>query len=168
MKITVKQSSPPLQSPLSFFHSTRKVFVVSITLIQDFTTHLPTTTLSTATTLWKQSWRRRNSLWHSGAQQWVCGMSFDQTPRRKGGRKGRRDLQRAARLALVTQLVARCEWTDAFSQLSCSSVYRSTTTKQQLILFELPRIIPELKNKTKTWLFNFLKLLDPKRSRALL
>lgn len=41
----------------------------------------------------------------------------------RGGReeRGRRDLRRAARLVPVTQSVARCEWTDAFSQLSGAS-----------------------------------------------
>lgn len=51
----------------------------------------------------------------------------------------------------VTQSVARCEWSDALSQLSGSSVYRSTTTKQHLSLFALSRIF-----RAEIWLFNLL------------
>lgn len=78
--------------------------------------------------------------------------------------EGRRD-PRSARVVPVTQLVARCEWTHAFSQLSCSSVYRSTTTKQQLVLLRCSGY-PELKKNDGS--LNSCTSWDPKRSRALL
>lgn len=55
-------------------------------------------------------------------------------PRWDGGGGGIRAARCRAWSVLVTQLVARCEWADAFSQLSRSSVYKSSTAKQQLVL----------------------------------
>lgn len=63
----------------------------------------------------------------------------------------------------MTQLVARCEWTDASTQVSSSPVHRSITTKQQLVLFVQPRTF-----RAQLWLFKSVKLLDPKKNRALL